>query len=252
MNDYYVYEWYNIETGEVFYVGKGRKGRARVIANRNRYFKRYYKKYKCDVRIIFNSLSNEESYSKEIEIIAYYKSIGQCKTNITDGGEAGLSLPGKLNPNYGKKHSPEIRKIISEKLRDSGRFKGKKNPQYGISPRERMSSETYEKWLNWHSENTVGVNNPNYGNRKLSQKYKDNPELSKEKQSRPGIKNGRAMPVAMYKHNFYKEFDYMLLCAKYMIDNNICRSKKAENMIAHISESAKTGKSYFGYNFKFI
>jgi len=36
-----------------------------------------------------------------------------------------------------------------------------------------------------------GEKNPNYGNKKLSQFYKEHPEISKEKQGRPGIKNGR-------------------------------------------------------------
>lgn len=36
-----------------------------------------------------------------------------------------------------------------------------------------------------------GTNNPNYGNRKLSQFYKEHPEIAKEKQGRPGNKNGR-------------------------------------------------------------
>ena len=42
-----------------------------------------------------------------------------------------------------------------------------------------------------------GENNPNYGNKKLSQFYKDHPEISKEKQGRPGKQNGR------YKHGKY-------------------------------------------------
>ena len=36
-----------------------------------------------------------------------------------------------------------------------------------------------------------GENNSNYGNRKLSQFYKEHPEIAKEKQSRPGTQNGR-------------------------------------------------------------
>lgn len=36
-----------------------------------------------------------------------------------------------------------------------------------------------------------GENNPNYGNRKLSEFYKAHPEIAKEKQSRPGKQNGR-------------------------------------------------------------
>lgn len=42
-----------------------------------------------------------------------------------------------------------------------------------------------------------GTNNSNYGNRKLSQFYKEHPEIAKEKQGRPGKQNG------MYKHGRY-------------------------------------------------
>ena len=42
-----------------------------------------------------------------------------------------------------------------------------------------------------------GENNPNYGNRKLSQFYKTHPEEAKQKQGRPGKQNGR------YKHGRY-------------------------------------------------
>lgn len=42
-----------------------------------------------------------------------------------------------------------------------------------------------------------GENNPNYGNNKLHEFYQSNPEVAKEKQSRPGKQNGR------YKHGRY-------------------------------------------------
>ena len=42
-----------------------------------------------------------------------------------------------------------------------------------------------------------GKNNPNYGNKKLSQFYKENPDIAKIKQGRPGKQNGR------YKHGKY-------------------------------------------------
>ena len=42
-----------------------------------------------------------------------------------------------------------------------------------------------------------GKNNSNYGNKKLSQFYKENPDIAKQKQSRPGKQNGR------YKHGLY-------------------------------------------------
>lgn len=42
-----------------------------------------------------------------------------------------------------------------------------------------------------------GENNSNYGNRKLSQFYREHPDIAKEKQGRPGKQNGR------YKHGRY-------------------------------------------------
>ena len=34
-NDFYVYEWFNIDTNEVFYVGKGRGKRYKEVKRRN-------------------------------------------------------------------------------------------------------------------------------------------------------------------------------------------------------------------------
>lgn len=41
MNKAYVYEWYNVDTNEVFYVGKGINNRMHSMKNRNQYFLRY-------------------------------------------------------------------------------------------------------------------------------------------------------------------------------------------------------------------
>lgn len=46
-----------------------------------------------------------------------------------------------------------------------------------------------------------GKENPNYGKNTLHLKYLSNPELSKEKQSRPGGKNGRAKPCNLFHKN---------------------------------------------------
>ena len=100
--------------------------------------------------------------------------------------------------------------------------------------------------------NRCGELNSNYGNRKLSEKYSANKELSRQKQSRPGRMNGRAKPIAMFdKHMvLIKTFDYINECAEYMKTlANI--SAKTEGMGAYISKSARTGTSYKGFFFKF-
>lgn len=146
---FYVYEYYIKETNEVFYVGKGTGNRYKELHNRNKYFKRVYDKYECDVRIIKDNLTNEQACELEIQKIAELKP----KCNFTNGGD-GFST-GDLNPNrinppigdknpmygirnfgednhfYGKKHSDETKRKISESRKGKGGMVGKDNPMYG-------------------------------------------------------------------------------------------------------------------------
>ena len=59
MNKAYVYEWYNVDTNEVFYVGKGRNNRMHSMKNRNQYFLRYVEKYNYDCRIVKDNMTDE-------------------------------------------------------------------------------------------------------------------------------------------------------------------------------------------------
>lgn len=113
---YYVYEWYNVETGAVFYVGKGSGGRYKRVTNssRNIYFLRYYNKHKCDSRILFCGLTEEEAYLKEKEIIIKYNKLGYQLTNCDEGGHLGGANSGEKNGMYGKTHTPEVRKILRD------------------------------------------------------------------------------------------------------------------------------------------
>lgn len=96
-----------------------------------------------------------------------------------------------------------------------------------------------------------GENNPNFGNHILSEKYKDK-EYAILKQSRPGSQNGRAIMVRMYDCDKFIDFDYIGECAKYMIDNGLCKSKSETSVSAYISKAAKSGKPYYGYKFSII
>jgi len=253
---FYVYEWYNVDSGEVFYVGKGTGTRYKQVsdgASRNNYFKNYHKKHDCDVRLVAEKLSNKNALIQEAERILFYRKIGQCKTNLTDGGENPPALSGEKNGMFGKTHSKETRDIMSRKHKAGGKFKGNKNPQFGVSPKDRMDKKTYAEWRKKQKARKFGETNPNYGNKKLSRFYKEHPEISKEKNSRKGVKNGRATPIAMFNEiGFYQEFDYMTLCAKYIISKEICRAKNTVGVQSKISSAAKNKTKYLGYNFKFI
>ena len=101
-NDFYVYEWFNIDTNEVFYVGKGRKNRYKNVLQRNKYFKNYYNKHMCDVRKVKININENDAFNLEIELIAKYREIGQAKCNLTDGGEGSTFPKGSWNDMFRK------------------------------------------------------------------------------------------------------------------------------------------------------
>lgn len=51
-NIFYVYEWYIVDTNEVFYVGKGKKDRYKNLHSRNKFFLDMLRTHNCDVRIV--------------------------------------------------------------------------------------------------------------------------------------------------------------------------------------------------------
>lgn len=173
MNEYYVYEWYNVDTNEVFYVGKGKKDRYKHIKNRNKFFIDYYNTHNCDVRKVYINLTEEQAFEKEMDLISYYKNKTNFRlTNQTNGGE-GMS---------GFVVSDEFR----EKMREI--VSGKNNPNYGHYWTEEQKQKARERVL---SRNYKGKNNPNYGNKwtedqrnKASLKRKNNPKYVKENHGR--------------------------------------------------------------------
>ena len=73
--NYIVYEFYIIETGEIFYVGQGKNGRNKKVGknDRSRAFWEIYITNKCASRILYDNLTEEESWDLEKEIIKKYK-----------------------------------------------------------------------------------------------------------------------------------------------------------------------------------
>ncbi|MEB4857288.1 GIY-YIG nuclease family protein [Priestia megaterium] len=84
---YYIYEWFKVNTLEVFYVGKGKEERLHEMDNRNDHFLRTINKYDCDVRIYKSRLTEQQAFELEIERIRELKLLGQAQCNYTSGGE---------------------------------------------------------------------------------------------------------------------------------------------------------------------
>jgi hypothetical protein len=87
MNKYYVYAHIRKDNGDIFYVGKGSGDRLIQKKGRNNYWKNIVTKYGYQQIKLIENLTEKESFQKEIEYIAHYKSKGMCKANISFGGD---------------------------------------------------------------------------------------------------------------------------------------------------------------------
>ena len=121
---YYVYEWIRLDTNEPFYVGKGCNDRWKnVYRDYNPHFMHIINKVPVAVNILLNNLTEEESFGLECYYIWLYRDIiGYDMCNINDGGD-GQTLFGEANGFYGKHHTEETKKLLSEQ------HKGMKYPQ---------------------------------------------------------------------------------------------------------------------------
>lgn len=185
MGEYYVYEWFIVDTNEVFYVGKGKNDRYLTISGRNKFFMDMYNSHICDVRKVYENLSEQEAFNKEIELIAYYRKNTLFRlTNQTDGGEG---TSGWVPTNEFRKKQSNIHKsqwqneafkqrMIEIRQNENGPYKSKEF-------REKMSSIV------------SGENNPNYGNN-WTQEMKDNlSAVRKNNGLSAGINNSRATKI---------------------------------------------------------
>lgn len=91
--DFYVYLHRTVDTGRIFYVGKGRARRAQTRCGRSELWTRIATKHGFTVEFVAKGLTESVAFALETETIARYT--GLC--NFTDGGE-GIS---------GYRHTPE-------------------------------------------------------------------------------------------------------------------------------------------------
>ena len=216
---YYVYEWYNVDTGEVFYVGKGRGNRYKYNCrtSRNQAFYDYYINNKCAVRKILENVIEEDACNLEDKRIKELDAIGQAKCNIRKCTTHRGYLEGEANPFYRKKHTPEVIQYLKEI--NIGKFAGDKNPQYGISPKDRMTPEVYARWRQEQIDNKIRG------------------------------KNGRAAKVYAIKDGEVKEFACVLDCAEFIRSFNPDIKGTIDTTRSRISECIRRGLEYKGYRY---
>lgn len=123
MKRFYVYEHRRLDTGAVFYVGKGAGARARVTFDRNRYWRRVADKHGWDVRVVCRTDDEDLAFLAEVELIDLHRRLGSPLTNMTDGGEgmAGYRWPADVLARRAEKQRGQARPSVSAAL--SGRPK---------------------------------------------------------------------------------------------------------------------------------
>ena len=94
----------------------------------------------------------------------------------------------------------------------------------------------------------TGSNNPNYGNRVLHERYKNNPELARENQGRPGAQNGRAKKIKLFDVVKNQEiiFGYIKAAAVYLIESGYTKAKDPDALLGRLSACAKKHTKYKG------
>ena len=120
-NIFYVYLHRRKTDNKVFYVGKGKGNRAKDRANRSDWWKRVVKKHDLVVEIVFDCLSEDESFQCEKDTILEFRYFGHPLVNLTDGGEGSSgckqtaeTIQKRVSKNIGNKRTQEQRTRMSE------------------------------------------------------------------------------------------------------------------------------------------
>lgn len=182
--NYYVYEYYIKNTGEVFYVGKG-KDRRVCTGKRNKFCEDMKKSHDWDWRIVYSDLSEKDAFEFEKGLIEWYrKNTGFRLTNQTDGGE-GIS---------GYIADDNLRAIHSKNSKE--RWNNKEWKDRIIKERHdsesTYQSEAFKKKI---SLLTTGEKNPNYGHYWSDEQKAHLSQVRKANGKSKGILNNRAKAI---------------------------------------------------------
>lgn len=152
---YYVYIWYIVDTGEVFYVGKGKGKRYKQVSHRNKFFTDMYNSHNCTVKKIYENLTEDEAFQKEKDTVKWFRENTNFRlTNQTDGGEG----------SSGWKPSQEFRDKQSKIHKEQWQDEEFKNKMIAIRTDENGPYKSQE-FRDKIAQLVQGENNPNYNHR---------------------------------------------------------------------------------------
>ena len=107
-NIYYVYLHLKSDSGQPFYVGKGKGSRATCRHNRSRHWENVVRKHGLIVNVVASDLDEELAFLAEMELIDQYRRLGFPLVNKTIGGD-GVSMTGPAREAFiMKMRDPEV------------------------------------------------------------------------------------------------------------------------------------------------
>jgi len=208
------------DTRQVFYVGIGKsEKRANSKHDRSSFWKRTVAKHGYTIHITHKDILWEDACLIERYLISFWRENSKMKLcNMTDGGEGVLGLKvseerkllykemfkGENNPFYGKKHSCEVRKKMSEnnnprkfiteehKIKISKSNKGLKRSEETKKklsdikkgrPAHNKGKKLSEETKNKISEKIKSLNTEEYkaiSSKRMKEFFKNNPEARKK------------------------------------------------------------------------
>ena len=171
MNDYYVYIYWRLDTNEPFYVGKGKERRWKDLCRKNPHFKNIIDKYPTIVTIEKDNLTEQEAFYWEEKIIEELVFEYGFSINIK-GNNSNNHYCHLVNRTWGGEGNSGIIPSNETKRKMSNAQRGNKNHMYGKhhtkETRKKMSEIRTEKCKQTEfkkilSELNSGKNNPMYG-----------------------------------------------------------------------------------------
>jgi hypothetical protein len=168
MHIYYVYAYINKKTGQPYYIGKGKEGRAYSTQHSVS-----VPKDKSKIVFLEQNLSNVGACALERRYIRWYgrKDLGTgILLNRTDGGDGTVGKHGIKRPDFAKYNMTRQHPFQGkDRPEHSSRMKGSGNPNYGkkTSPEKsekiRESLKLYYLKKKLSSTDSVLVEQPNHG-----------------------------------------------------------------------------------------
>lgn len=214
-NDFYVYLHKRGDTGEIFYVGKGKKKRAWHKRHYNPYWMRVAEKHGFTIDLRFNGLSETCAFSIEKALILSLRRSGVGLVNLTDGGEGpsgrvttdetklkqrAVKLGRKLTPEHSAKISISN---TGKKLSDTHR-EALRNKSFSLAHRKALSAASIGRK---HTPETIEKI------RLLKTGLRPSPEtLAKRSLAASGEKNPHHSPQL---HNFWHPTHGHKICTQY-------------------------------------